>query len=77
MRELRNRFPRVRKLVETEGEVLLTERGKPKYRLSVYSPSTVGEPPPIDYWARLRSYQPRELTRAKADALHDDNRGGR
>ena len=27
VRDLRNRFPKVRKLVESEGEVLLTERG--------------------------------------------------
>jgi len=33
VRDLRNRFPRVRKIVETEGEVLLTESGKTKYRL--------------------------------------------
>ena len=32
VRDLLNRFPRVRKLLESEGEVLLTERGKTRYR---------------------------------------------
>jgi len=29
IRDLRQPLPKVRKLVETEGEVLLTEKGKP------------------------------------------------
>lgn len=34
IRDLRNQFPKVRKLVETHGEAILTEKGKPRYRLT-------------------------------------------
>jgi antitoxin (DNA-binding transcriptional repressor) of toxin-antitoxin stability system len=78
IRDLRNRFPKVRKLVETLGEVILTEKGKPRYRLTLYTPASAETPPaPMDYWARLNSYQPRSMTKAQARALHDENRGDR
>jgi hypothetical protein len=77
IRDLRNRFPKVRKLVETLGEVILTEKGKPRYRLSLYTPESVAEPTPVDYWARLNSYQPRALTKAQSRALLEENRGDR
>lgn len=77
VRDLRNHFPKVRKLVETEGEVLLTEKGKPRYRLTLYTPARTRKLPPIDYWARLNSYQPEAMTEAQARALHDENRGDR
>jgi len=78
LRDLRNRFPKVRKMVESEGEVLLTERGKTRYRLTLYTPAkTAKEPPPKDYLARLRRYQPRPMSRAAGKALHEHNRGER
>lgn len=77
IRDLRNHFPKVRHLVETQGEVLLTEKGQPRYRLTLYSPASEGAPPPIDYWARLKAYQPKALTQAQARTLHDENRGDR
>ena len=76
--DLRNRFPKVKKLVETEGEVLVTDRGKPKYRLTLYkTPAAAKSPPTKDYVARLRRYQSRPLGAAAAKALHEENRGGR
>lgn len=77
IRDLRNRFPEIRKRVETDGEVVLTEKGQPRYRLIPYSSAPAGNPPPVDYWARLNSYQPKALTKAQARALHDENRGDR
>jgi antitoxin (DNA-binding transcriptional repressor) of toxin-antitoxin stability system len=77
IRDLRNHFPKVRKLVETLGEVILTEKGKPRYRLTLYSPASTATPPPVDYWARLNGYQPRAMTKAQSRALHDENRGDR
>jgi antitoxin (DNA-binding transcriptional repressor) of toxin-antitoxin stability system len=77
IRDLRNRFPKVRKLVESHGEVILTEKGKPRYRLTLYSPESAAAPSPVDYWARLNSYQPRALTKAQSRALRDENRGER
>jgi len=77
IRDLRNHFPKVRKLVETLGEVILTEKGKPRYRLTLYTPASPEAPPPVDYWARLSAYQPRAMTKAQSRALHDENRGNR
>jgi antitoxin (DNA-binding transcriptional repressor) of toxin-antitoxin stability system len=78
VRDLRNRFPHVKKLVEQEGEVVVTEQGTPKYRLTRYS--QVGRKrstPPKDYLERLRRHQPHPISAADANALHDWNRGER
>ncbi|MBS0614878.1 MAG: type II toxin-antitoxin system Phd/YefM family antitoxin [Proteobacteria bacterium] len=77
IRDLRNHFPKVRKLVETEGEVLLTEKGKPRYRLMLYTAPGARKPPPVDYWARLTAYQPKAMTAEQARMLHEENRGDR
>jgi len=77
VRDLRNHFPKVRKLVEAEGEVLLSESGKTKYRLTLHTPPPARAPAPVDYWARLTSYQPTPITAAQARALHEENRGDR
>jgi hypothetical protein len=77
IRDLRNSFPKIRKLVETEGEVLLSEGGQTKYRLTLHTAQPAKSPPPVDYWARLTAYHPTPLTRAQAQALHEENRGDR
>lgn len=77
VRDLRNRFPEVRKLVEAEGEVVLTEKGKRRYRLTLYTPPGSGKPPQVDYWARLNSYQPEPMSDAQARTIDDENRGDR
>ena len=78
IRELRNHFPRVRKLVQQEGEVVVTDQGTPKYRLTPYLPAGPKKAAaPKDYLARLRRYQPRPISAAAARALHDANRGER
>jgi antitoxin (DNA-binding transcriptional repressor) of toxin-antitoxin stability system len=77
IRDLRNHFPKVRKLVEAEGEVLLSENGRTRYRLILHTETPVPTAPSVDYWARLTAHQPAPLTAAQARALHDDNRGER
>jgi antitoxin (DNA-binding transcriptional repressor) of toxin-antitoxin stability system len=77
VRELRNRFPEIRRRLESEGEVLVTERGKPRYRLTLYTPSKKAPASAVDYWERLNSYQPRPMTKAQSRKLHDENRGER
>ena len=78
VRDLRNQFPKVRKLVETQGEVVLTEKGRPRYRLIAYSPAARNKAPaPKDYIKRMSRFQPRALGASQAEALHDDNRGDR
>ena len=78
VRDLRNRFPKIRKLLETEGEVVLTERGKARYRLTLYTPArSAKEPPPKDYMARIKRFQPKPMSRAAAKAFDKDWRGER
>ncbi len=77
VRDLRNHFPKIRKLVETEGEVLLSESGQTKYRLVLHTEPPARPAAPVDYWARLTAHQPAPLTAAQARSLHDDNRGDR
>jgi len=77
VRDLRNRFTEVRRRLEAEGEVLVTERGKPRYRLSLYTLKPEKVPPAVDYWARLNSYQPKPITRSQSQKLHAENRGER
>lgn len=77
IRDLRNHFPKVRKLLEEEGEVLLTERGAARYRLTSYSTPTAKIPSPVDYWARLTAYQPEPISAEAARALNEENRGDR
>ena len=78
IRDLRNHFPKIRRLVEQEGEVLVTDQGTPRYRLTRYTPGRPKHmPAPKDYVARLRRYQPQALSATAASALHEANRGGR
>jgi antitoxin (DNA-binding transcriptional repressor) of toxin-antitoxin stability system len=77
IRELRNRFPVIRERLEADGEVLVTERGKPRYRLTLYTAPEKVPPAGVDYWGRLKSYQPRSMTKAQSRKLHEENRGER
>lgn len=78
VRDLRNQFPKVRKLVEMQGEVILTEKGRPRYRLIAYTPAARNKAlAPKDYIERMSRFQPRALDAAQVEALHDDNRGDR
>ena len=77
IRDLRNHFPRVKKLVEEEGEVVVTDQGTPRFRLTLYTPADEKTPPPKDYLARLRRHQPRPISAAAAAALDEANRGKR
>ena len=78
VRELRNHFPKVKKIVEEQGEVIVTDKGQPKYKLTLF---TAGQPGKgrraKDYLARLRQHQIRPIGKAAAKRLDDDNRGGR
>ena len=78
IRDLRNHFPKIKKIVESHGEVIVTDKGQPKYKLTLFTP---GQPektgPAKDYIARLRRYQLRPISAAAAKSLHDENRGSR
>lgn len=75
IRDLRKHFPRVKEMVEPEGEVIVTDNGQPKYKLTLYTPvSSRKAESTKDYMARLRRYQVRPLRAAAAKSLHDENR---
>ena len=78
IRDLRNHFPKVKTMVETEGEVIVTDNGKPKYKLTLYTPAQqVKTRRAKDYMGRLHRYQSRPISAAAAKSLHDENRGER
>ena len=78
VRDLRNRFPKVKEMVETEGEVIVTDKGQPKYKLTLYTPAQSRKSRRAkDYMSRLRRYQPRSISAAAAKSLNDENRGER
>jgi prevent-host-death family protein len=78
IRDLRNHFPKVKEIVETEGEVIVTDKGQPKYKLTLYTPASSRKTEGTkDYMARLRRHQARPLRPAAAKSLHDENRGER
>ena len=77
IRDLRNHFPKVRRMLEASGEVILTEKGKPRYRLPLLYAKWRGGAASCGLRARLNSYQPKSLTDAQSRALEDENRGER
>lgn len=77
IRDLRTKFPRLKELLAREGEVLVTDRGRPAYVLRTYSPPPRKKSPVFDYFARLKNRQPRPVSSAAARALDDHERGER
>jgi len=78
IRDLRNHFSKVRELVETEGEVVITDNGQPRYKLTLYTQAAQRKASLAkDYMARLRRHQARPISQAAAKALNDENRGDR
>lgn len=59
VRELRGSFPKVKRILETEGAVIVSDHGEPKYLLALYTPSPAWGPRAKDYMARLKKFQPR------------------
>jgi antitoxin (DNA-binding transcriptional repressor) of toxin-antitoxin stability system len=78
VRDLRNRFAKIKRLVESEGEVIVTDNATPRYRLTLYTPpGTKTKPVAKDYIERMKRHQPRPLAPQAAQALDEANRGGR
>ena len=77
IRDLRTRFPRVRQMLAEEGEVVVTERGRPVIVMRPYERRATSRPKPIDYLSRLRARMPRALTRAQRLSLNEAERGER
>jgi prevent-host-death family protein len=78
VRDLRNRFAKIKRLVESEGEVIVTDNSEPKYRLTLYTSAKTTKPPVNkDYVERMKRHQPRPLAPAATHTLDEENRGDR
>jgi antitoxin (DNA-binding transcriptional repressor) of toxin-antitoxin stability system len=77
IRELRTAFPQLKRIIAREGELIITDRGRPAYILRSYSAPPARRVKRIDYFRRLTETQPHPLSRASAKALDKANRGDR
>lgn len=77
IRDLRDQFAKVRKLVEIHGAVVVTDRGKPRYKLMLYRPGRKRGAVVKDYMARITRYQPHPFGEHETNVLHVNNRGDR
>ncbi|MDQ5981251.1 MAG: hypothetical protein QG602_4229 [Verrucomicrobiota bacterium] len=75
VRQLRTEFPKVRDMIEREGEVVVTERGQAAYIIRPYTPpkkNRTKKPERIDYYARLLSYMPKPISAEASRAMDAD-----
>jgi len=72
IRELRTSFPKIRARFDREGQVIITDRGKPAFLLTAYQDPPKKKRPRIDYYARLLSYMPKPMSAAGERALDAD-----
>ena len=77
IRDLRTKFPQVRRIVETEGEVVVTERGEPRFLLRPYVRPVSRKPRRVDFYKRLVARMPKMLTEKQSRAIDELNRGDR
>lgn len=79
VRQLRTEFPKVRDMIEREGEVVVTERGQAAYVIRPYNPppKKKAKAEPFDYYARLIKRMPKPISAAASRAIDDLNRGER
>lgn len=80
VRQLRQDFPKVRALIEREGQVVVTERGQAAYVIKPYvapPKKKSRKPRNFDYYARLVSYMPKPISAEASRAIDDLNRGDR
>ena len=77
IRDLRTRFPKVRRMLEQEGRLVVTDRGRPVILLQPYEEQAKRAHTSVDYYARLRRTMPKALSGSARRALDADDRGER
>lgn len=77
IRDLRTKFPKIRRLIETNGEVVVTERGQPRFVLRRYHAPAAKIAKPFDFYERLVKRMPKMLTEQQSRAIDELNRGDR
>jgi hypothetical protein len=64
-------------LLEEEGEIVVTDRGRPVLVLRPFDEHAALRPKKFDYYGRLRRRMPRRLSEDALRELEDANRGER
>jgi antitoxin (DNA-binding transcriptional repressor) of toxin-antitoxin stability system len=77
IRDLRTQFPKVRRMLEQEGQLVVTDRGRPVILLQPYHDRTARRRTSVDYYARLRRRMPEPLTAAARRGLDEADRDER
>jgi antitoxin (DNA-binding transcriptional repressor) of toxin-antitoxin stability system len=77
VRQLRQDFPKVRDMIEREGEVVVTERGHAAFIIRPYQAPTKHKPGRKDYLARLLGNMPKPIPAGTSRAIDELNRGER
>jgi len=77
IRDLRTRFPTIRRMLEQEGQLVITDRGRPIILLQPYHERVAQRGTRVDYYARLRHRMPKPLTAAARRALDEADRAER
>jgi antitoxin (DNA-binding transcriptional repressor) of toxin-antitoxin stability system len=77
IRDLRTKFPKVRGLVETDGQVIVTEHGQPRFLLQPYRAKSLRKMPAVNFYKRLVTRMPKMLSEAQSRAIDELNRGER
>ena len=71
VRDLRTNFPKLKRLLEDEEEVVITDHGTPVAVLKRVEPS-VKRPKPLDYFERLKRRMPKAISSHQRKMLDDD-----
>ena len=77
IRQLRTQFPRIRRMLEEEGQLVVTDRGRPVILLQPYQERLVPQRAPVDYYARLRRRMPKPLAAVARRGVHEADRDER
>jgi antitoxin (DNA-binding transcriptional repressor) of toxin-antitoxin stability system len=77
VRDLRTRFPTIRRMLEQERQIVITHRGRPVMLLQPYQERVSRRISRVDYYARLRRRMPRPLTAAARRRLDEADRAER
>jgi antitoxin (DNA-binding transcriptional repressor) of toxin-antitoxin stability system len=76
IRDLRTQFPKVRRLLEHEGQIEVTDRGRPIALMRPYDVPARRRPAPFDYYRRLRR-MPRRISDAGLREIDEADRAER
>jgi antitoxin (DNA-binding transcriptional repressor) of toxin-antitoxin stability system len=77
IRDLRTRFPKIRRMLDQEGQLVVTHRGRPIILLQPYPERAAQRGKRVDYYARLRHRMPKPLTAGSRRALDETDRAER